>query len=69
MNIKGLIDLFGFNIYINGGFKELVIENWFMVVKFDQKDYFNIFFIDEIKGIILKFNIGNKFKFVVCRLK
>lgn len=69
MNIKGLTDLLGPNIYINGGPKELGTENWSMAAKFDQKDYFNISFTDETKGTISKFNIGNKPKPVVCRLK
>lgn len=69
MNIKGLTDLLGPNIYINGGPKELTTENWSMAAKFDQKDYFNISFTDETKGTISKFNIGNKPKPVVCRLK
>ncbi|XP_052696072.1 glutamate-rich protein 6B-like [Crassostrea angulata] len=59
MNIKGLTDLLGPNIYINGGPKELGTENWSMAAEFDQKDYFNISFTDETKGTISKFNIDS----------
>lgn len=31
-----------------------------MAAKFDQKDYFNIFFTDETKRTISKINIGKK---------
>lgn len=60
MNIKALTELLGPNIYINGGPKELATENWFMAAKFNEKDFFNIFFTDETERTISKFNIGNK---------
>lgn len=60
MNIKALTELLGPNIYINGGPKELATENWSMAAKFNEKDFFNIFFTDETERTISKFNIGNK---------
>lgn len=60
MNIKALTELLGPNIYINGGPKELATENWSMTAKFNEKDFFNIFFTDETERTISKFNIGNK---------
>lgn len=44
-----LSDLLGPNIYVNGGPKEEATEKWSMAAKFNEKDYFSIFFTKEPK--------------------
>ncbi|XP_065936128.1 tropomyosin-like [Magallana gigas] len=47
LNFDELRDLLGPNIYLNGGPKEEATEKWSMAAKFNEKDYFSIFFTDE----------------------
>lgn len=48
-NIDQLNELLGPSIYLNGGRKEQGTEKWSMAAKFNEKDYFTIFFTDETK--------------------
>ncbi|XP_065943123.1 uncharacterized protein PF3D7_1120000-like [Magallana gigas] len=51
LNIKELNKLLGPNIYLNGGPKEQATEKWSMAAKFNENDYFSIFFTDQtLKG-------------------
>lgn len=51
LNIKELNKLLGPNIYLNGGPKEQATEKWSMAAKFNDNDYFSIFFTDQtLKG-------------------
>lgn len=47
LNFDQLRDLLGPNIYLNGGPKEEATEKWSMAAKFNEKDYFSIYFTDE----------------------
>ncbi|XP_052694374.1 golgin subfamily A member 6-like protein 25 [Crassostrea angulata] len=51
LNIKELNKLLGPNIYLNGRPKEQATEKWSMAAKFNENDYFSIFFTDQtLKG-------------------
>lgn len=54
--------LFWSNIYINGGAKEQDTEKWPMAAKFDDKDYFSIFF--SFIQMKLSLKIGNQLKLI-----
>uniref|UniRef100_K1S3C7 Uncharacterized protein n=1 Tax=Magallana gigas TaxID=29159 RepID=K1S3C7_MAGGI len=47
LSIKELNKLLGPNIYLNGGPKEPATEKWSMAAKFNEQDYFSIFFTDQ----------------------
>lgn len=49
LNFDELRNLIGPNIYINGGPKEEATEKWSMAAKFNEQDYFSIFYTDETK--------------------
>ncbi|XP_052704725.1 golgin subfamily A member 6-like protein 2 [Crassostrea angulata] len=52
LNIKELNKLLGPNIYLNGGPKEQATEKWSMAAKFNENDYFSIYFTDQtLKGV------------------